>query len=341
MSNKVLFITHRGERHQQVALASAPKNFEVTMLRDPSKEEIIQNLAGKQFLITERSEVLDAGIIAAGKDLRLIQRLGSQVYDIDLAAAQKANIAVCYAPIEMTVSVAEHLMTQLLALARNLRESMYVIGLNKDWGLPPKKCDEDQFVVNFTGRKQLRMLYHSTVGIVGLGEIGIELSRRLRGFDCTVLYNKRTRLTGFAEKDLNIHYEDLDSLLAKSDFVCMLLPFSADTEGCVNLGFIRKMKKGAFLVSSGASGILNEADVREALKAGELAGVATDTYAWEPVRLDNPLLVEAAQDPEANIVLTPHTASGAVDPKVDPDRSGDYANLVRLLQNEPLLNRVV
>lgn len=341
MSHKVLFITHRGERHQQTALAGAPKDFEVSMLRDPSKEQIIQNLAEKQFLMTERSEVLDADVIAAGKELRLIQRLGSQVYDIDLEAARKAGIAVCYAPIEMTVMVAEHMMLQLLALAKRLRESMYVIGLDRDWGMPPKECDEDQFVVNFSDRKNIRPLYHATVGIVGFGEIGIELARRLRGFDCTVLYNKRIRLSDFAEKDLNVQYADLDTLLAKSDYVAMLLPYSSETAGSVNSSFLRKMKKGAFLTSSGASGVFNESDVRDALAAGHLAGVATDTFAWEPVRMDNPLLVEAAGQPEANVVLTPHTATGSVDPLVDLNRSHDYDNLVRFLKGEPLANRVV
>lgn len=340
MGHKVLFITHRGERHQQAALAGAPKDFEITMLRDPSKQEIIQNLPGKEYIITERSEILDADIIAAGKDLRLIQRLGSQVYDIDLDAAKKAGIAVCYAPISMTVMVAEHMVTQMLSLAKRLRESIYVIAQDRDWGMPPKECDEDQFVVNFASRMNLSTLYHKTIGIVGFGEIGTELSRRLRGFDCTVLYNKRSRLSEFAESDLDVQYASLDDLLARSDYVAMLLPFSPETAGCVNREFIRKMKKGACLVSCGASGIFNEGDVRDAMLSGYLAGVATDTFAWEPVRMDNPLF-EVAQQPEANIILTPHTATGSVDPTTNPDRSGDYDNLVRFIKGDTLKNRMV
>ncbi len=98
MAYQVLFVTHRGERHQQSALDGAPSGFEITMSRDPQKAEIIQNLPGKQFLITERSDVIDADIIAAGKDLQLIQRLGSQIYDVDLEAAREAGIKVCYMP---------------------------------------------------------------------------------------------------------------------------------------------------------------------------------------------------------------------------------------------------
>ncbi|NPV75338.1 MAG: hypothetical protein HPY59_03080 [Anaerolineae bacterium] len=340
MSYQVLFITHRGERHQQAALAGAPKDFEITMLRDPLKQEIIANLPGKQFLITERSEVIDAEIIAAGKELRLIQRLGSQVYDIDLDAARQAGISVCYWPIRMTVMVAEHMVMQMLSLAKRLRESMYAISLDKDWGIAPQQCDEDTFVLNFTRRQNIGTLYKTTVGILGFGEIGIELARRLRGFDCAVLYNKRSRLSNYAESDLNIQFASRDDLLRKSDFVAMLLPYEPETAGCVNKEFIGKMKKGAFLVSCGASGIYNEADVSQALISGQLGGVATDTFAWEPVRRDSPL-IEAARQPEANIVLTPHTASGSIDPNVFPDRSEDYTNLLRFLKGEPLDYQVV
>ncbi|MCC6146534.1 MAG: hypothetical protein IT308_03090 [Anaerolineaceae bacterium] len=340
MSHNVLYITHRGERHQQSALAGAPADLNVTMLRDPSKQEIIQNLGGKEFLITERMETIDADIIAAGTDLRLIQRLGSQVYDIDLDAARQAGVAVCYAPIRMTVMVAEHMMTQMLALSKRLRESMYIISLDKEWGMPPTECDEDQFVVNFTSRQNIGALYKSTVGIAGFGEIGIELARRLRCFETTVLYNKRNPLSKYAEADLKIAYVDMDELLRRSDYVAMLLPYAPEVVGIVNREFIQKMKPGACIASCGASGIFNEADVGAALASGYLGGVATDTFAWEPVRRDSPLLA-AAKNPEANIVLTPHTATGSVDPASEPDRTEDYANLVRLLNGQPLDYRVV
>lgn len=340
MKYQVLFVTHRGERHQKSAIAGAPQDFEITMLRDPIKAEIIKHLPGKQFLITERSDTIDAEIISNGKDLKLIQRLGSQVYDIDLDAAQKAGVKVCYMPIEMTVMVSEHILTQMLALAKRLREAMHVITLDEDWGLPPKKSDEDTFAINFTGRQTIGTLYRKTVGIIGFGEIGIELARRLRGFESKVLYYKRTRMSDYAEKDLNIFYTSQEDLLKQSDFVVMLLPFMPETAGIVNQDFIIQMKAGAILVSCGASGILNEDDVANALASGYLGGIATDTFEWEPINMDSPLL-PLARDPETNIVLTPHTASGSIDPNALPDRRGDYENLVRFIHQEPLIYQVV
>lgn len=340
MTYQVLFLTHRGERHQQSALAGAPADYEITMLHNASKAEIIRNLRGKQFLISERSDLIDADIISSGKELRLIQRLGSQIYDIDLQAAEESGVRVCYFPIEMAVMVSEHILTQMLLLTKHIREAMHVITLDRDWGIQPQKSDEDTFVINFTGRKTIGTLFKTTIGVIGFGEIGGELARRLKGFECRVVYNKRTQLTELAEKDLNITFASQDQLLEQSDFVVMLVPFMPETAAMVNQQFISKMKPGACLVSCGASGIFNEEDVANGLVSGYLGGVATDTFAWEPIHPDSPLLV-LARDPEVNIVLTPHTASGSINPNALPDRRVDYLNLVSYTNNQPLIYQVV
>lgn len=335
----VLFITQRAEIHQQAALASAPPELDVVIRRNPSRAEILALLPQAEFLISERSGQIDAEILSAGKRLRLIQRLGSQTYDIDLAAAKKAGIPVCYSPIATAIAVAEHILMQMLALAKRTREMGYVASQAADWGLPSQKCNENTFAINWSGRKEIRNLYQSVVGIIGFGEIGTELARRLKPFGCRVLYNKRNRLGANAEQDLEIEYAAVDKLLQESNFVCSLLPFSPETEGSINKAFIEKMQPGSCLVHSGASGILNEAEVAQALVENRLYGLATDAYSWEPIRRDNPLLRPACE-PEANIILTPHTAVGSIvfSPK---GRASDYKNLLRVLNNEPLENRIV
>ena len=337
--NSVLFISHRGERHQQAAISAAPANFDIFMKRSPSKEEIIALLPGKEFLISERTGDLDADIISAGKDLRLIQRLGSQTHDIDLQAAKKAGIPVCSWPVRTCVMDAEHMILQMLGLAKRVRENMKITVDADDWGTPPQLSDEDTFAYNWSKRENLLGLYGSTVGIVGFGEIGTELSRRLQNFECTVLYNKRSQLPGFFESDIGIQYTDLDDLLGRSDFVCMLLPYFPETEKIVNAKFINKMKAGACLVSCGGSGILDENVVANALASKKLYGVATDTFEWEPVHLNSPLLPPARQD-SANIILTPHTAAGTTSANVN-EREDDYTNLVNLLNDRPLRFRLV
>jgi phosphoglycerate dehydrogenase-like enzyme len=347
MSNHpTLFITHRGERHQQAALDAAPAELNVTMWRTPSKEEIIALLPGMEFLITERTGEIDADIIQAGKDLRLIQRLGSLTHDIDLEAARAAGIPVCHLPVLSCIRVAEHMLLQMLACAKKLRESIDVTLSAESFGQPPQRCDEDYFAYNWSGREDIRGLWGATVGILGYGEIGAELARRLRGFGCKVLYNKRNPLPEAAEHEMGIRFAEVDDLMALSDYVCMLLPFFPETEQALNRAFFAGMKPGAIFVSCGGSGVVDDGALAEAVASEHLYGAAVDTYTFEPIAPDDPLL-PLARDPRANLVLTPHTAAGAVAATriewpalLANERFDDYANLLRVLRGEELVGRL-
>jgi phosphoglycerate dehydrogenase-like enzyme len=334
-----LFITHRGERHQQAALNSAPPELAVTIRRSPDKDEILALLPDQEFLITERTGVVDAEIIEAGNNLRLIQRLGSQTYDIDLAAAQAAGIPVCYAPVHGCVMVAEHMLLQMLALKKRLREMMDVVCEAQDYGRPPQRCDEDYFAYNWSRREGVTGLWAATVGILGMGEIGAELCRRLRGFDAKVLYFKRNRLPSGVEHALAVQYASVDEMLARSDVICALLPFFPETEQSLGADFFGRMQPGSLFVSCGGSGVVDESALADALRSGRLSGAALDTYTFEPIAPDDPLLALSA-DPRANIVLTPHTAAGTGTARAE-SRSDDYANVIRCLRGEPLIGRIV
>ncbi len=332
--HSVLFVTHRGERHQRAALEAAPPELQITMRRTPSRDEIMALLPGMEFLISERTGAIDAELMSAGKDLRLIQRLGSQTYDIDLAAARAASIAVCFTPVRSCIMVAEHMLMQMLAAAKRLREVMDIATAAQGWGQEPGRCDEDYFAYNWSGRVDIRGLWDSTVGILGLGEIGTELARRLRPFGCTVLYNKRDRLPLFAEQELNVSFADRDTLLARSDFVCMLMPYFDETAGTLDAGFFARMKPGAIFVSCGGSGVVDEGALAGALGSGHLYGAAVDTYTYEPIHPEDPLLPLARQ-PWANVILTPHTAAGPVAAN-RAERCADFDNILHFLRGEAL-----
>ena len=303
-----LFITHRGLFHQHAALEAAPPGFEITMVQSPSKEEILRLLPGKEFLITERSGNIDREIIQAGKDLRLIQRLGSQTHDIDLDAAKQAGIPVCYLPIRTCIMVAEHMMMQMLGLSKRVNEMREVMLSADSFGKAPTRCTEDVFAYNWSEREDIRGLWESTVGILGMGEIGFELVRRLQNFGCRILYNKRNPLPDHTERELNIQYAKWDDLVSNSDFICVLLPlFMKETQQILNQEFFNKMKSGACFVSSGGSGVIEEKALADAISSGRLYGAAVDNYTWEPIRKDCPLL-EPARRKGANVILTPHTA---------------------------------
>ena len=336
--HRTVYITQRAPVHREVARAASPEQLDLIMLASPSVAEIVDAVADAEFLVSERSGVIDAPIIEAGRKLRLIQRLGLQVHDIDLDAARQAQIPVCRWPLPQSVRVAEHVVMQIMALLKRTREAAQIVAESSDeWG-SPQRCDADTFAINWSGMSGVRQLRDCTVGIVGLGEIGTELVHRLAGFGCALAYHRRNRLPGWAEEQLQIAYASLDDLLGRSDVVVLLLPHSAETAGIADARFLRRMPAGSFLVNAGASSLLDEHSVAEAYRSGHLAGIATDGFAWEPVRPDNPLLALAAA-PRANVVLTPHSAlAGLV---IDAGtRRAEYTNLIAVIEDRPLRHQV-
>jgi lactate dehydrogenase-like 2-hydroxyacid dehydrogenase len=338
MKHKTLFLTNRGEVHQGVALQAAPPELDVVMRRGASKDEIISLLPGTEFLISERTGVIDSDIVAAGKHLKLIQRLGSQTWDIDLVAAGKAKIPVCYLPVRTCVLVAEHLVLQMLGLAKRIRELMDITDKAGDWGLPPKRCNENYFAFNWSGRKKIDAIYQSTVGILGFGEIGTELARRLQGFGCRLVYSKRRPLPQEVEARFGLKHVSRDELARSSDFVACLLPNLSENNQTIDRNFFSLMKRGAHFAHCGAPGVVNEDDMIRALRDGHLGGGAIDCYTYEPLRPDDPL-VPVARDPTNNLILTPHVAAGTVAVSRE-ERIPDYANVLKVLKGEELNYRI-
>lgn len=333
-----VFTTNRPRIHQELALEAAPVELDIEMLVSPDKATLIDAIPGAEFLISERSGDVDADVIAAGTDLRLIQRLGVRCHDIDLRAAHAAGVPVCCWPLTQTAMVAEHVMMLVLALAKRLRDSMEVLVDGSDWG-QPQECDANTFAMNWTQRSDILMLTGKTVGIVAMGEIGTELALRLQAFGCQVRYHNRRRLPVSAEDRLGVQYQTLDDLLGDSRVVCLLVPYSLETVGMTDAAFLTKMRPGALLVSCGASTTLDERAVADAYVSGHLGGVATDGHRWEPPQPDGPL-VRLSRDPSANVVLTPHTAQGNLQ-LVPEMRAPEFTNLANLLAGRALTNRVI
>jgi phosphoglycerate dehydrogenase-like enzyme len=336
---KILFLTERGARHQQDARRAAPEGCEVVMLRRPPREVALAEITDADFLISERSGEIDGAIIAAGKRLRLIQRLGTLAYDIDLDAAKQAGIPVCIWPLPSCIYVAEHMVMQMLALAKRLPEVKAIAETTGKWGRPSLRTDENTFAYNWSRRSGISGLYGKTAGILGFGEIGAELARRLHGFALARLfYHKRRRLPVSVEAQLGLDYAAPEQIVAESDFVCVLLPYSPETDRSIDAGVLARMKPGSFLVSCDSGSVIDEAALADALRSGHLGGAALDTFEWEPLRPDNPL-VEFARDPAMNVLLTPHTAAGAP-VGGGGGRAEEYANIQRVLAGEAPLHRV-
>jgi lactate dehydrogenase-like 2-hydroxyacid dehydrogenase len=244
-------------------------------------------------------------------------------------------------PVQVAIMVAEHMVLPMLALAKHLGEVAAIASEAGDWGQPSRRTDEDTFAYDWSGRRGIRSLYGQTVGILGFGEIGAELARRLHGFaPARILYYKRTRLPEQAEKELGIRHSPQEQVVAESDFLCVLLPHYPETDMLLNAELLSSMKQGSFLVSCGSGSVIDEEALAAAVRAGHLAGAALDTFEWEPIRPDNPLC-PLAYDPVMNVLLTPHTAAGSSqDAASNQTRRSDYTNVMRVLRGEPPLHRV-
>jgi len=335
---KTVFTTERGERHQQAAREAAPEFLDIVMLRQPDRASLPGHLADAEFLISERVGVIDAEMLQAAPKLKMILRLGSLTYDIDTEAARRAGIAVCYWPVGSVIRVAEHLVMQMLTLSKKLREAEAVtLEAGSQWG-ESNRTDENTFAYNWSGRTGVEGLWQRTVGIVGFGEVGAEVARRLRGWDVALLYNKRRPLPEAVEAELGLTYVDADTLFRQSDFVVNLLPYFPETDSMINAGYFARMKEGAWIVSCGSGSVIDEAALAEAVRSGKLGGAALDTFEWEPIKPDNSLIVAAKAG--YNVLLTPHTAAGATAAAAQ-ERRNDYTNIIHFVAGKPLRYRVV
>jgi lactate dehydrogenase-like 2-hydroxyacid dehydrogenase len=236
------------------------------------------------------------------------------------------------------IRVAEHTVLQLLTLSKKLRETEAIaLTASAKWGAS-KRTDEDTFAYNWSDRQNVDGLWQKSIGILGFGEIGVELARRLAGWGCTLRYNKRRQLPEAVEAELSLTYVDVDTLFAQSDYLVNLLPYFSQTDLMINADYFAKMKPGACLVSCGSGSVIDEAALAEAIEAGNLAGAALDTFEWEPIKAYNPLIALAKQN--YNVLLTPHIAAGD-SATAAKERLKDYTNIINHIEGKVLQYRLV
>ena len=202
-----------------------------------------------------------------------------------------------------------------------------------------RRTTEDVFAFNWSRQTRVALLMNKTVGILGFGEIGAELARRLQNWHCRVLYSKRNALPNFIEEDLHIAHRGQEQLLRESDIVVCLLPYFKETDQWLNAERIALMKPGAYLCEAGSGSVVDEQAVADAVKRGHLAGASFDTYEWEPIKQDNPLLTLADSDPETNIFLLPHI--GSCGDITTSEYLEFYGAVIDALNGRPVPERIV
>ena len=282
-----------------VAEAIAPEGIEALRARHEvdvrtglSDEELRGAVGDYDALIVRSQVAVDAALIAAGPRLQVIGRAGVGVDNVDLDAATRAGITVVNAPTGNTIAAAEHTLALLFALARRVPAADASMRRG-EWSRSALQG------VQLRGR---------TLGIIGLGKIGMAIAERARALGMTLL-GSDPYVTAEQAALRGVELVDMNELLECSDTVTVHVPLSRATTGLIDAKAIRRMKPGVFILNVARGGIVDERALADALREGRVGGAGIDVFDVEPPT-GSPLL------DAPNTVLTPHLGASTAEAQV-------------------------
>lgn len=292
------------------------KDFEVVVKDKLSAEELMEIIPQFDGLIVRSASKVTKEVLDAAHNLKVVGRAGVGVDNIDIAAATDKGVIVLNAPEGNTIAATEHTMAMMLAMSRNIpvaNETMQ----KGEW-------NRKKYVgVELRGK---------TLGVIGLGRIGSGVAKRALAFDMEVIgydpYVNEERA-----QSMGIEVTTLDEIYKRADFITVHMPLTPDTKNMINKDTMAKMKKGVRLVNCARGGIINEADLAEAVKAGVVAGAAIDVFESEPLPAGHPLVGVP------NIVLTPHLGASTVEAQIGVSVDVAYG-VAAALRGEPVSTAV-
>ena len=277
-------------------IARLAEHFEVESNQDDvtwSQPELIAKLQGKDGVLTNGGERIDAEVLAACPRLRICANMAVGYNNFDVPAMTAAGVLATNAPDVLTETTADFGFALLMATARRLTESEHYLraGLWTRW-----RYDM------FAGAE----VHGSTLGIIGMGRIGQAIARRgAYGFGMKVVYHNRSRLDAATEAQCKAQYVGKDELLKTADHVMLVVPYSAASHHTIGAAELALMKPTATLINIARGGIVDDAALAVALREKRIAAAGLDVFEGEPQV--NPALLTVS-----NVVLTPHIASATL-----------------------------
>ena len=262
-----------------------------------SPDELRQAIKGAHALVVRSATNVDDELLAAGPDLIVVGRAGVGLDNVDIEAATRRGVMVANAPESNIVSAAEHTMAMLLAVARNVPQAHAALVQGR-WERSKWEGVE---------------LFDKVLGVAGLGRIGKLVAQRAAGFGMRIMaydpYVSEERA-----RAMNIELVDLDTLVEQSDFLTIHLPKTKETVGLIDAAAMARAKNSLRIINVARGGIVDEADLADAVKNGVIAGAALDVFSKEPMT-DSPLFGIDG------IVVTPHLGASTTEAQ---DRAGDH-----------------
>lgn len=270
------------------------KGFQVDVKTELKPDELKEAIKDYDALLVRSATKVTRDIIGAASRLKVIGRAGVGLDNVDLDAATQKGIIVMNTPAGNTISTAEHTMSMILSLSRNIPQANSSVKAG-EW----KRS-------KFMGVE----LYSKVLGIVGLGRIGAEVAKRALSFGMKVLaYDPFLSLE--VARTLSVDVVELKDLFQRSDYITVHAPLSAETRHMISQAQFGLMKKGVRIVNCARGGIIDEQALVKALKEGRVAAAALDVFEQEPIAPDNELLKLG------NVITTPHLGASTEEAQVN------------------------
>lgn len=259
----------------------------------PTPEELAQKAASVNGVLTNIMDRADAAFFDAAPRLQVISQLAVGLDNVDLAEATRRGVLVGYTPGVLASSTADLTFALLMAAARRVSESDRWVRAG-NWKLA-------HHPLHWLGMD----VHGATLGILGLGQIGLEVAKRARGFDMKLIYHSRSRKPDL-EDSYGLEYAELPALLNRADFVTLHVPLTPETRHFIGAAELRMMKPTAVLINASRGPVVDPRALYTALKEGWIYAAGLDVSDPEPIPADDPLLTLD------NLVITPHIGSAAV-----------------------------
>jgi len=314
----VVFLDVHDPAVRTAIAAECPPRVELRMATSADPADRLRLAKDAAFFVGGITPI-PASLMDAAPGLRLIQKWGIGVDRIDLGAAETRGIPVAITAGANAAPVAEFTLLLMLAVLRRLphRERQLRAG---EWQEARQET-----------RVQARQLRGKLVGLVGLGAIGREVARRVRGFEAEARYYDLRRAPPADEAALGVRFQELDALLSEADVVSLHVPLTPATRHLLSRERIGRLKPGAIVINTARGEIVDEAALAEALDVGTLGGAGIDVFGGEPPPADHPLL--RLRSP--GLVLAPHLAGSVFDNVANVARHV-FRNVERVLDGQPL-----
>jgi len=277
-----------------IQILKGVKEFQVDCKYNLKPEELKSIIKDYDALIVRSGTTITSDIIEAASHLKVIGRAGVGLDNVDLKAATKKGIVAMNTPGGNTTSTAEHTMSLILALARNIPQACA--------SLKAGKWDRGKF----SGVE----LFDKTLGIIGLGRIGSTVAKMAKSFGMKIIAYDPFLSMDIASQ-LGVEMVDFEELLKKADFITIHTPKSSETEHLISTKEFAKMKKTMRIINCARGGIIDEKALMVALEKGQIAGCALDVYKEEPPDFNSPLLKFE------NCIATPHLGASTSEAQVN------------------------